>query len=166
MIPGLGRSPGEGNNNPFQYSCLENPMDRGAGRVPVPGVAKSRTRLSDFTLTFHFHALEEEMATHSSILAWKKRSSQKRTTVNLQHQDGRGATSKGLSLLMCPSCSLSFPVRALTRTRGNIKGEGLVRVGFPPSEFRDSFLAFDSIKNLPANAGDVGWIGKILWRRK
>jgi len=46
-IPGLGRSSGEGNNNPFQYSCLENPMDRGAGRVPVPGVAKSRTRLSD-----------------------------------------------------------------------------------------------------------------------
>ena len=51
---------------PLQYSCLENPMDRG-----VHGVAKSRTRLSDFTLTFHFHALEEEMATHSTVLAWR-----------------------------------------------------------------------------------------------
>ena len=70
-IPGSGRSPGEGNGNPFQYSCLENPMDGGAWRATVHGVAKSRTRLSDFTFTFHFHALEEEMATRSSVLAWK-----------------------------------------------------------------------------------------------
>ena len=48
-IPGWGRSPGEGNDNPLQYSCLENPMDRGASRAAVYGVAKSRTRLSDFT---------------------------------------------------------------------------------------------------------------------
>ena len=48
-IPGSGRSPGEGNGNPLQYSCLENPMDRGAWRATVHGVAKSRTRLSDFT---------------------------------------------------------------------------------------------------------------------
>ena len=46
-------------------------MDRGAWRAAVHGVAKSRTRLSDFTLTFHFHALEKEMATHSSVLAWR-----------------------------------------------------------------------------------------------
>ena len=62
---------GEGNGNPLQYSCLENPMDRGAWWAAVHGVAKSWTRLSDFTLTFHFHALEKEMATHSSILAWR-----------------------------------------------------------------------------------------------
>ena len=62
---------GEGNGTPLQYSCLENPMDRGAWKAAVHGVAKSRTRLSDFTFTFHFHALEEEMATHSSILAWR-----------------------------------------------------------------------------------------------
>ena len=61
---------GEGNGTPLQYSCLENPMDRGAWWAAVPGVAKSRTQLSDFTFTFHFHALEKEMATHSSILAW------------------------------------------------------------------------------------------------
>ncbi|KAI4548149.1 hypothetical protein MG293_000479 [Ovis ammon polii] len=48
-IPGSGRSPGEGNGNPLQYSCLENPMDRGAWWATVHGVAKSRTRLSDFT---------------------------------------------------------------------------------------------------------------------
>jgi len=62
---------GEGNGNPLQYSYLENPMDRGAWWVAVHGVAKSRTRLSDFTFTFHFHALEKETATHSSVLAWR-----------------------------------------------------------------------------------------------
>ena len=49
LIPGLGRSPGEGNGNPLQYSCLENPMDRGAWEATVYGVTKSQTRLSDFT---------------------------------------------------------------------------------------------------------------------
>ena len=62
---------GEGNGTPLQYSCLENPMDRGAWWAMVHGVAKSRTRLSDFPFTFHFHALEKEMATHSSVLAWR-----------------------------------------------------------------------------------------------
>ena len=70
-IPGLGRSPGEGNGNPLLFSCLENPMDGGAWWAAVHGVAKSQTRLSDFTFTFHFHALEKEMATHSSVLAWR-----------------------------------------------------------------------------------------------
>ena len=59
------------NGNPLQYSCLENPMDWGAWWAAVHGVAKSQTRLSDFTFTFHFHALEKEMATHSSVLAWR-----------------------------------------------------------------------------------------------
>ena len=62
---------GEGNGTPLQYSCLENPMDRGAWWAAVHGVAKSRTRLSDFTFSFHFHALEKEMATHSGVLAWR-----------------------------------------------------------------------------------------------
>ena len=65
------RNYGEGNGNPLQYSCLENPMDRGAWWAAVHGVAKNRTWLSDFTFTFHFHALEKEMATHSSVLAWR-----------------------------------------------------------------------------------------------
>ena len=54
-----------------QYSCLENPVDGGAWWAAVHGVAKSRTRLSDFTFAFHFLALEKEMATHSSVLAWQ-----------------------------------------------------------------------------------------------
>ena len=62
---------GEGNGTPLQYSRLENPMDGGAWWAAVHGVAKSPTRLSEFTFTFHFHALEKEMATHSSVLAWR-----------------------------------------------------------------------------------------------
>ena len=61
----------EGNGTPLQYSCLENAMDGGAWWAAVHEVAKSQTRLSNFTFNFHFHALEKEMATHSSILAWK-----------------------------------------------------------------------------------------------
>ena len=70
-IPVSGRSLGEGNGNPIQYPCLENPMDGGAWWATVHGVAQSRTRLSDFTFTSHFHALEKEMATHCSVLAWR-----------------------------------------------------------------------------------------------
>ena len=62
---------GEGNGTPLQYSCLENPMDGGAWKAAVHGVAEGRARLSNFTFTFHFHALEKEMATHSSVLAWR-----------------------------------------------------------------------------------------------
>ena len=62
---------GEGNSTPLQYSCLENPLDGGTWWAAVHGVAKSRTWLSDFTFTFHFHALEKEMVTHSSVLAWR-----------------------------------------------------------------------------------------------
>ena len=62
---------GEGHGNPLQCSCLENPRDGGAWWAAVHGVAKSRTRLSDFTFTFHLHALEKDMATHSSVLAWR-----------------------------------------------------------------------------------------------
>ena len=62
---------GEGDGTPFQYSYLETPMDGGARWAAVHGVAQSRTRLSNFTFTFHFHALEKEMATHSSVLAWR-----------------------------------------------------------------------------------------------
>ena len=59
------------NGTPLQYSCLENPMDGGAWWAAIHGVAKGRTRLSDFTFTFHFHALEKEMAMHSNVLAWR-----------------------------------------------------------------------------------------------
>ena len=64
-------SHGEGNGTPLQYSCLENPMDGGTWKAAVHGVAEDQTQLRDFTFTFHFHALEKEMATHSSVLAWR-----------------------------------------------------------------------------------------------
>ena len=62
---------GEGNGTLLQYSCLENPMDEEAWKAVVHGVAEGWTRLSDFTFTFHFHALGKETATHSSVLAWR-----------------------------------------------------------------------------------------------
>ena len=62
---------GEGNGTLLQYSCLENPMDGGAWWAVVHDVLKSRTWLSDFPFTFHFHALEKEMATDASVLAWR-----------------------------------------------------------------------------------------------
>ena len=71
IVLGELKGDGEGNGTPLQYSCLENPTDRGAWEAAVHGVAKSRTRLSDFTFPFHFHALEKEMAPHSSVLAWR-----------------------------------------------------------------------------------------------
>ena len=61
----------EGNGTQLQYSCLENLMGGGAWQAAVHGVEKSRTQLGDFSFTFHFHALEKEMATHSSVLAWR-----------------------------------------------------------------------------------------------
>ena len=74
MAGKIGRSRkenGEGNGTPLQYSCLENPMDGGAWWGAVHGVAKSWKRLSNSTFTFDCHALEKEMATHSSVLAWR-----------------------------------------------------------------------------------------------
>ena len=67
----LGVAVGEGDGTQLQYSCLGNPMEGGAWWAAVHGVSKSQTRLSDFPFTFHFHALEKEMATHSSVLAWR-----------------------------------------------------------------------------------------------
>ena len=70
-IPGCGRSPGGRHVNPLQHSCQENPRDRGTRWATVHGVAKSRTQLNDFTFAFLFHALEKEMAIHTSVLAWR-----------------------------------------------------------------------------------------------
>ena len=67
----VGYIPGEGSGTPLQHSCLENPTDGGAWWAAVHGAARSRTQLSDFTFTFHFHSLEKAMAPHSSGLAWR-----------------------------------------------------------------------------------------------
>ena len=71
ILGSLALRSGEGNGTLLQYSCLENPMDRGAWKAAAHGVTEGRTRGSDFTFTFHFHTLEKEMATHSSVLAWR-----------------------------------------------------------------------------------------------
>ena len=71
VLPWTSISHREGNGTPLQYSYLENPMDGGAWWAAVHGVTKSWTRLRDYTFTFHFRALEKEMATHSSVLAWR-----------------------------------------------------------------------------------------------
>ena len=69
-IPGLGRSPGEGTGNPLQYSCLENPMDRGAWWATVHGVTKSRTQLSDF-ISLHFTCMKLRLETgHLAVKKW------------------------------------------------------------------------------------------------
>ena len=70
-LPPTSLTSGEGNVTPLQYSCLEDTMDGGAWWAAVHGVANGRTQLSDFTFTFQSHALEKEMATHSSVLAWR-----------------------------------------------------------------------------------------------
>ena len=67
----LGINTREGNGTPLQYSCLENPWTEEPGRLQSMGSLKVGNDLSDFTFTFHFHALEKEMATHSSVLAWR-----------------------------------------------------------------------------------------------
>ena len=73
LIPGLGRSPGEGNGYPLQYSCLENSMDRGAWQAPVHGVAKSWTQLSDF----HFHLMLRLMLQYLGHFMWRADSLEK-----------------------------------------------------------------------------------------
>ena len=95
---------GEGNGTPLQYSCLENPMDGGAWWAAAHGVAKSRTRLSDFTFTFHFHALEKEMATHSSVLAWRIPGTEEPSGLPSMRSHRVGQRLKRLS-----SSSSSFP---------------------------------------------------------
>ena len=94
--------PGEGNDNPLQYSCLENPTDRGAWWAAVHAVAKSRIRQSDFTFTFHFHALEKEMVTHSSVLAWR---------ISGMVEPGR-VPSIGLHRVGCDWCDLAAAAAA------------------------------------------------------
>ena len=71
VLSSFGYIPRNGITTSYGSSCLENPMDGGAFQAAVHGVAEGWTRLSDFTFTFHFHALKKEMATHSSVLAWR-----------------------------------------------------------------------------------------------
>ena len=107
---------GEGNGTLLQYSCLENPMDGGAWWATVHGVAEGQTWLSDFTFTFHFPALEEEMATHSSILAWRIPGTAEPGGLPSKglHRIGHAAAAAAADgMLRCPELVLYPPFRAL-----------------------------------------------------
>ena len=121
-----------GNSTPLQYSCLENPMDGGAWWAAVHGVATSRTRLSDFTFTFHFHALEEEMATHSRILAWRIPGTEEpgglpsmgSHRVGHDWSDLEAAAAADLTCQCCTEvwmCRLYFPVKNYSNKRKTMK---------------------------------------------
>ena len=110
---------GEGNGDPFQHSCLENPMDGGAWWAAVHGVMKSHTQVSDFTFTFYFHALEKKMATHSSVLAWR---------IPVMGEPG-GLSSMGLKrighdwsdLAAAAVCDINVQVSCLTMKKSVLK---------------------------------------------
>ena len=159
----LGFTLGEDNGTTLQYSCLENPMDGGAWWATVRGVAKSQTRLSDFTFTFHFHASEKEMAPHSSVLAWRVPGMGEpggRLSVG-PHRVGHNwsdlavsssrmhhmVPSTNLWLLFCQSpwsslCSASF----------------MFELNFVGFSLRKGFLGRVVVKNPLANAGETGSI--------
>ena len=98
---------GEGNGNALQYSCLENSMDGGAWWASVHGVAKSRTRRSDFTFTFDFHALEKEMATCSSVFVWRIPGTGGAWWAAISGVTQSRTQLKRLSSSSCSSCSCS-----------------------------------------------------------
>ena len=94
MIPGSGRSPGEGNGNPLQYSCLENPMDGGAWLATVHRVTKSRTRLNDFTHSL-IHNSTVKNCEWSKILSFYKLTSQLFFLLMATFSKGRGHENPG-----------------------------------------------------------------------
>ena len=107
----------EGNSTPLQHSCLENPMDGGAWWAAVHGVPKSRTRLSDFTFTFHFHALEKEMATHSSVLAWRIPGTEEPGGLPSMglHRVGHDWSDLTVTAWICQHLDLGLPVSSTVR---------------------------------------------------
>ena len=123
---------GEGNGTPLQYSCLENPVDGGAWWATVHGVAKSWTRLSDFTFTFHFPTLEKAMATHSSVLAWRIPGTGKPC----------GLPSMGLHRVGHDWSDLAAAAAEI--------------------DWSQDFPGGSVVKNLPANVGDARDAGSIL----
>ena len=130
---------GEGNGTPLQYSCLENPMDRGAWWATVHGVTKSRTRLRDFIFTFHFYALEKEMATHSNILAWKIPWTEEPGGLQSTGRQRVGhdwVTSLSLSYICFPTpwrqgCDLSQHILGAWTVRISVPRLGITPAGMP-----------------------------------
>ena len=142
----------EGNGTPLQSSCLENPMDGGAWWATVHGVAKSQTRLSDFTFTFCFLALEKEMATHSSVLAWRIPGTGEPSglpsmgshRVGHNWRDLAGAAACCMWIL---KTSLREPAELSRMKLGRKRKDYRGKAGFPIGS---------RVKHPPANAGDKG----------
>ena len=150
---------GKGSGTPLQYSCLENPMDRGAWQAAVNGVDKSWRRMSDFTFTFHFHASEKEMATHSSVLAWRipgmvepmgcrlwGRTESDRTEATQQQQQ-QHKQKKQREIASGPKdghCSNLIPNPSPLKTDGNLKSDKIKKEisKFVNSEIPISVLAW------------------------
>ena len=162
-IPGSGRSPGEGNGNPLQYSCLENPMDRRAWLARVHGVAKSRTRLSNFmTMTIAvtrglLKILQQseklQMAPHSVLkfiptVGW--------VTGRLD----RLPKSKRFSIsLVSGSTSMNFTKRKIFTkfTKFLLKRKLVGKVASPLLRIRDGFVKM-SCSLRPEGWGEVSWM--------
>ena len=148
---------GKGNGTPLQYSCLENPMDGGAGKAGVHGVTEGWTRLSDFTFTFHFHALEKEMATHSSVLAWRIPGTvvaPSWTRLKRLSSSSSSSTPPGSSLsfyLILQISAQQMPSLS-TMTKSNPPFHALCPLFFLFfKDFKCIFLAFSELLKLPAS---------------
>ena len=137
---------GDSNGTPPQYSCLEKPMDGGPWWAAVHGVAKSRTRLSNFILTFHFHALEKEMATHSSVLAWR---------IQGKAEPG-GLPSMGLYRVGHDWSDLAAAAATKREMVTSLKGRNkTILAGWFDSPC-EAVWGGTVEKNVPANAGEAG----------
>ena len=161
-IPGLQRFPGEGNGNPPQYSCLENAVDGGAWWATIHGVAKSRTRLNDFTFTFK-HSMEKAMAPHSSTLAGKSHGQRSLVGCSLWGCEGRTGLSNFTSTLhfhelekemATHSSVLAWRIPGTEEPR-RLPSMGSHRVGHDWSDLAAAsiqwaFLVALLVKNLPA----------------
>ena len=129
----------EGNGTPLQYPCLENPMGGGAWWAAVHGVSKSRTRLSDLTFTFRFHALEKEMATHSSVLASRIPEMVEPDGLPSMRSHRVGHNWSDLAAVAAAKPSLGFPGAAMVQnplaSAGDARDVGLIPgLGRSPGE--------------------------------
>jgi len=148
----------ESNGTPLQYSCLENPMDGGAW-FAVHGVARSRTRLSDFTFTFHFHALEKEMAIHSSVLAWRIPGTGEPGGLPSLGSHGIGHDWSYLAAAAIISCLTLGEF--LNLWTFNFSEPQFLLLENENETFSQDFPDGPVVENLPANAGDTGLIPSL-----
>ena len=158
------------NGTPLQYSCLENPMDGGAWKAEVHGVAEGRTWLSDFTFTFHFHALEKKMATHSSVLAWRIPGMGEPGELPSigSHRVGHNwsdlAAAAAAAMKLWPKCSCNFwgPLYVLGGYSDNIIF--IIQWIMDAHSQNDDLVNLLNAKEMAAHSSTLAW--KIPWTEK